>query len=87
MKPFLRALSVLAFVTTIAVATTAFALEANGMITGVDIAGATITLSSGQTFKLSDAELFKTIKLGDRVFVEYMMDGSTMVATAIHVAI
>ncbi len=86
MKPLMRLVSIAAFAAVVAVATPAFALEASGMITDVDVTTGTITLANMQKFKLSDVEVFKTIKLGDRVTVEYMMDGSTMVATTIQIA-
>ena len=58
--------------------------SAMGRIVGIDATGGTITLEDGQTFALPDAEYLKSVKLGDRVTVEYKTDDKgVLIATAV----
>jgi len=60
---------------------------AMGRIVGIDTTGGTITLEDGKTFALPDAEYLKSVKLGDRVTIEYKTDDKgLLVATAVKVA-
>jgi hypothetical protein len=82
MKPILKVLAIAAFAAAVAVATPAFGLEATGTIVAVDVTAGTITIASGQTFKVTDAQVFKSVKVGDRVYVEYTSDpNGLLVAT------
>jgi hypothetical protein len=87
MKPFVRVLAVAAFAAAVAVATPVLGLEATGQVMNVDVTAGTITIANGQTFKVSDAEMFKAIKLGDLVLIEYTSDANgLLVATSIKIA-
>jgi Cu/Ag efflux protein CusF len=58
--------------------------SAMGRIVSIDATGGTITLEDGKTFALPDAEYLKSVKLGDRVTVEYKTDDKgVLVATAV----
>ena len=61
---------------------------AMGRIISIDTTTGTVTLEDGQTFALPNADYLKSVKLGDRVTIEYKTDDKgLLVATAVKVAI
>ena len=60
---------------------------AMGRIINIDTSAGTVTLEDGQTFALPSADYFKSVKLGDRVTIEYKTDNKgVLVATAVKIA-
>jgi uncharacterized protein DUF1344 len=60
---------------------------AMGRIINIDTTAGTVTLDDGQTFALPNVDYFKSVKLGDRVIIDYKTDDKgVLVATAVKVA-
>jgi Protein of unknown function (DUF1344) len=62
----------------------ALAEEAKGTIASIDASGGTVTLDSGDTFKLPTSVDAASLKVGDQVTIEYQQgDNGQMTATSV----
>jgi Cu/Ag efflux protein CusF len=62
----------------------ALAEEAKGTISSIDASAGTVTLDSGDTFKLPTSVDAASLKVGDQVTIEYQQgDNGQMTATSV----
>ena len=80
MRKSLIALSAAALLGAVSVANAA---DISGTIKSIDLAAKTVTLDSGQTFKLDTSVQASNLKVGEKVKVTYTGSGSDMQATAV----